>query len=44
MRIIPIRIEKVASDYVDHYDDDCELTIDNNNKNIYISIEMNNYC
>ena len=42
MRIIPIRIEKVASDYDDHYDDDCQLTIDNNNKK-NISIEMNNY-
>ena len=36
MRIIPIRIEKVTSH--DHH------TIDNTNKIIIISIEMNNYC
>ena len=36
MRRIPIRIEKVTSH--DHH------TIDNTNKIIIISIEMNNYC
>ena len=44
MRIIPIRIEKVASDHDDFCDDDGQLTIDNNNKIKIISIEMNNYC
>ena len=44
VRIIPIRIEKVASDHDDDCDDDGQLTIDNNNKIKIISIEMNNYC
>ena len=43
VRIIPIRIEKVASDHDDDCDDDGQLTIDNNNKIKIISIEMNNY-